>query len=167
MSSGNCDVEGSILKLIDRAISLSKSKKVVFIGSSKGGYGALNIGCRYPNSNIIVGAPQYLLGNYLVDSHMQPQIDFLLTDNPRYANQEELNGNLRNKIFKYRNNIDRLFLHYSDAEHTFGEHIQYLLKDIDKLGIDCECDICHYAKHNDVAYFFPKFLLDSLRKLGV
>lgn len=57
----NHAVETAVFELIDRCIAESRTlfKYIVFSGSSKGGYAALNFGIHYPNSVMVVAAPQY------------------------------------------------------------------------------------------------------------
>ena len=60
--NGTYSVENAVFELIDRYIKLVKPKKIIFFGSSKEGYAAINFGLRYPDSKMIVAAPQYYLG---------------------------------------------------------------------------------------------------------
>ena len=55
------DVQG----LINSICNKIKPKKEVYIGSSKGAYGALYFALDRKNTYVIAGAPQYMLGNYL------------------------------------------------------------------------------------------------------
>ena len=64
----NCgdEIEIATKKLISDIYSSCKAKKLLFCGSSKGGWAALNFMTSFPESIAIVGAPQYNLGNYLM-----------------------------------------------------------------------------------------------------
>ena len=127
-------------------------KNTIYVGSSKGGYAALYFGLDDENSDIIVGAPQYYLGKYLKDTH--PHIlEFII------GNTEEgikyLNNLLSNKISssKYKG---RIFIHYSTEEHTYEEHIQYLLRDLKENELCINVNESKYASHTDVSKYFPK-----------
>ena len=64
--SGTYSVEQAVRELIDRtAASFAVPCRLVFCGSSKGGYAALNFGLQYPASAMILAAPQYYLADYL------------------------------------------------------------------------------------------------------
>lgn len=61
-------VEKSVNKLIADFIEKINALKIIFCGSSKGGWAALNFGLQNKicfGKVIIVGAPQYYLGNYI------------------------------------------------------------------------------------------------------
>lgn len=57
----------------------------------------------------------------------------------------------------------KIFIHYSTQEHTYKEHIEQLIDDLHKKGYSIIEDIRDYSDHGDVKYYFPKFLLDSLK----
>lgn len=57
--NGTFSVENDVFELINNFISKLKPQSIVFIGSSKGGYAALNFGICFPSSNIIIASPQY------------------------------------------------------------------------------------------------------------
>lgn len=57
-----------VRELIDRVREQTGAKRLIFCGSSKGGYTALNFGLDYPGSYMVVGGPQYFLGQSLLDT---------------------------------------------------------------------------------------------------
>ena len=56
-----------------------------------------------------------------------------------------------------RKNV-KIYLHYSINEHTYAEHIQYLIRDLEKSGFQVFKDIKDYSKHEEVALYFPSYL---------
>jgi len=139
--------------------------KIVFIGSSKGGYSALNFAMNYKNAFAVVASPQYLLGNYLNCDIMKEQIIDIVgkvTD----EKIEFLNNRLRN-IIKERGKKNKpiIYIHYSDSEHTYFEHITFLLDDLKDAGITVFEDVHHYKEHGDLYKYYPRYLVDVVNKL--
>ena len=59
----------------------------------------------------------------------------------------------------------KIYLHYSTEEHTYEEHIKWLIDDFDKKGIDYEEDVCTYTNHSDVSLHFPNYLVSTLKSI--
>lgn len=148
--------------LIKKIISETNPQKIVFCGSSKGGYAALNFGLEYPDAYIIAGAPQYFLAAYL----RQGNIKTLEHIEGECSEEKDkiLNMRLREKIQAAKNKTTcRVFLHYSDREHTYDEHVKYLVKDLEDNGYQVEKDISDYENHGDISLYFPDFLKKKLQ----
>lgn len=96
----NHAVETAVFELIDRCIAESRTlfKYIVFSGSSKGGYAALNFGIHYPNSVMVVAAPQYFLGNYLDSEKFRPTLEEILGGPVTEKNKNALNHRLKQRI---------------------------------------------------------------------
>ena len=158
------DEEVATKALIQKVIDEQNPSKLVFCGSSKGGWAALNFGLQFEGSYIIVGGPQYLLANYLKPGS-ESRLQYILGE----LNEERetaLNNHLRSRIKDNPySGSQHIYLHYSDKEHTFIEHIQYLLKDLKECGYDLTEDIADYSDHSDIAYHFPTFMLDTLHTI--
>ena len=52
----------------------------------------------------------------------------------------------------------KVYLHYSNMEHTYKEHIQHLLADLEKQGIPVEQNVETYTVHAELKYYFPQYL---------
>lgn len=157
--NGDFKIEKTVKELISKVKSDLNINKVIYVGSSKGGYAALYFGLDDIESDIIVGAPQYYLGNYLRDIH--PHILKFIIGNEDDTGITCLNDLLYNKIMstKYKGKI---FMHYSSEEHTYEGHIKYLLKDFKEKDIYVDVDEAKYEKHSDVSKYFPKILLNKI-----
>ena len=59
----------------------------------------------------------------------------------------------------------RIYLHYSDSEHTYDEHIRYLCGDLTGKGYHFSQDIAHYKEHGEISLYFPEFLLRSVEDI--
>lgn len=165
-------IEEAVETLIQKKIIGKKYKKIVFIGSSKGGYAALNFGLRFSGSTLLIGAPQYRLGQFLIDpeNRLDETFRYITGQNISDATNtkiEYLDRYLGENIVKYREKADsiRIYLHYSNLEHTYKEHIGDMLLDLKKLGYKVEEDIGHYENHSEISLYFPNFLLKELEKI--
>lgn len=159
---GQYNVERLVHQLIQAFIDRLSPKKVLFIGSSKGGYGAINCGIEFPEAVIIAGAPQYRLGTYLDKPVNRPNlIDIIGAYTPE--NIEALDRRLEEKI---RENPlaggQTCYLHYSNREHTYEKHIRDLLRDLKASGITVYEDIADYPEHSDVGKYYPAFLSETI-----
>ena len=95
-------VEKATEELIKKIILATNSKKVIFCGSSKGGWAALNFGFyNYGVDNyIICGAPQFHLGEYI--KYFNATFSYLKNGKPDCEVIEELNDHLKNNIIPDR-----------------------------------------------------------------
>ena len=164
--NGTYSVENAVFELIDRYIKLVKPKKIIFFGSSKGGYAAINFGLRYPDSKIIVAAPQYYLGTYLDNYKWKGNLEEILGGSISADNKYQLDNRLKEKILsdKY-SKTQTVYLHYSDQEHTYEEHIADLISDLNRVGIDVRENIEKYTIHGELKYYFPAYLSESIKHI--
>lgn len=159
---GKYNVERLVHQLVQKFIDKLAPEKVLFIGSSKGGYGAINCGLEFPQAVIIAGAPQYRLGTYLNKPVNLPNLeDIVGTITPERI--ETLDHRLEEKI---RQNpyasTQTCYLHYSDREHTYEKHIRDLLRDLKASGVTVYEDVAEYPEHSDVGKFYPPFLSETV-----
>lgn len=160
-------LEKNVKTLIDTYIKKINVNNIFFVGSSKGGYAALNFGVMYDNSKMIVGAPQFWLGKFLLAPDNKTTLNSMVKDNESNAIEElneHLKRNLLNNIFYHS---QKIYIHYSDKEHTYMDHIIDLLKILNDKRYNVTSDIGHYKTHDDVSMYYPQFLLESLIKEGV
>lgn len=159
------DEEKATNALIDEIINDITPRKVVYCGSSKGGYAALNFGLQRENSYIITGAPQFFLASYLKASGNMHAYEHII-GTPSEEKDKYLDGYLRNRILndKYSDS-QRIYLHFSDKEHTYEEHVKYLIKEIRNKDIKCEYDISSYTNHSEISYYFPDYLREIISRI--
>lgn len=156
------DEETATRALIQKVMEELKPVKVVCCGSSKGGYAALNFGVEIPNSVMIVGAPQYFLTTYLLAGNMET-LNHILGEHTE-EKKKVIEHYLQNKLLKNPNvKTQKVFLHYSDKEHTYEEHITHMLKDMENAGYYIEKDVADYKNHSDVSYHFPDYLKKNVK----
>ncbi len=157
--NGTYSVEKAVFEMIDAYRKTCSPRKIIFIGSSKGAYAALNFGLQYPHSAVIAAAPQYFLGSYLAGGKWKPTLEEILGEPVSEGNKKQMDQRLGRIISKdpYAS-TQKVYLHYSNMEHTYKEHIQYLLADLEKQGIPVEQNVETYTVHAELKYYFPQYL---------
>ena len=162
---GKYNVERLVHVMVQDFVDRLKPECVIFMGSSKGGYGAINCGIEFENATIIAGAPQYRLGTYLDKPANRPNlIDIIGEYTPE--NIAALDVRLERKI---KSNTlaptQKLFLHYSNVEHTYEKHICAMRQDLIDSGIQYSEDVESYAEHGDVGKYFPNYLVKTVNEI--
>ena len=149
-------VSRAVKELLDKIIAETNPKTIFFGGSSKGAYASMYFGTMYDNVKIIMGAPQYRLGFYLTHDAYKDTFDFICGSNDKDTVSKELDLLLADAIDK--GTPREVYIHYSDAEHTYEEHIVYFLEKLNEKGYTVKSDVQHYETHGDVSMYFPEFL---------
>ncbi|PEH49528.1 YqiA/YcfP family alpha/beta fold hydrolase [Enterococcus faecium] len=163
--NGQFDVEKAVDDLIRKILRYGKYKKIIFVGSSKGGYAATYFGIKSKATDLVVGGNMYFLGNYLSDSPVKEPILKAMMGKTDDSVITKLNNLLKNRIEK-NDYLPNLYIHYSKKDHMYNEHIKYFLKDYKEAnGKIKSVDIADYKKHQEIKYYFPNFLLDSLSSI--
>lgn len=158
-------IEKDTQDLIDKIKNEFQIKHTIYTGSSKGGWCALNFGLNDKNADIIVGGCQYNLGTYFV---VLPNIrldNWLWGPNYSEMDVEILNGKIKEKIERGNSSNNRIHVHYSDKEHTYEEHIMYMLEDLRNNGFTYDEEVLHYEDHNDLVKYFPQYLIREVDKV--
>lgn len=157
--------EKAVLSLIESVTARLNCDRVIFCGSSKGGYSALNFGLQREGSYVVAGAPQYFLKTYLettgnidclnhITGERTPQKD----ETVEYYMQERI----RNNAFK---DTQHIYLNFSDQEHTFWEHVEHLVKELNDNNYHVECSIDKYTNHSDISLYFPDYLKKTVQMI--
>lgn len=151
--------------LIDAMIAMSTPRIVVFCGSSKGGYAALNFGLKRENAYIIAGGPQYFLADYLKGPGENCTYRHIVGEDSEEKTRV-INTYLQERI---RNNpfiaTQKIYIHYSTCEHTYSEHIYSMLEELKSSGYRVEEDVESYTNHSDISYFFPDYLKKTISEI--
>jgi hypothetical protein len=58
-----------------------------------------------------------------------------------------------------------IYLHYSDKEHTYPEHIVHLLAELRDNNVKVVQDVADYTNHSDISFYFPDFLSKTVKTL--
>lgn len=157
----------AVLELVEKTKSDLSIDRTFYVGSSKGGFASLYFGMRDKSSTIICGGPQYLLGDHFLrnERYMENTVPYILGKNFKEEDVKRLNDIVRDVIYTTKGNNCKIYLHYSDKEYTYRNHVKPLIQDLKANGIDFEEDVAHYEKHPEIAYFFPSFLVNTLKSV--
>lgn len=158
-------VEHAIRCLLKELGQIHQFERYIFVGSSKGGYAALNYGIEYPDATIVCAAPQYRLGYYLTYRKSPQLLHIIAGSDPSPEFLDALSRRLADKLAAAAEGFrGKIYLHYSDVEHTYAGHIQYLLQDLEKYHYHYDTDRKDYPSHDQVGLYFPEYLRKSLKE---
>lgn len=151
-----------IESLIKNIVRDLKINHILTVGSSKGGTSALFYGIRLKAEVAIIGAPQYYVGNYLNTEEHIPILEGIMGSGGGIGIEKAidiLNKFLPDTVKSSEKDHLTVYVHYSPFEHTYQEHIQFMIRDLKENGYHVieDSEYC-YEKHSDVAAFFPAFL---------
>lgn len=164
------NVEKCTYDLINQVISNCKKQlsrgalKLVFLGSSKGGYSALNYSFLISNVNVVIGAPQYYLGTYLDKEGTKENLRYLIGEISEEG-KERLNHRLQKRILSSQIKPETVYFHYSNVEHTYEKHVKDLLRDLKSAGVKIVEDVHTYPNHGGLKDFFPGFLQNTIKRI--
>lgn len=168
---GGEEVYRSTLALIAKIKADTRASKVIYCGSSKGGWAALKFGVGDSCGTVIAGSPQYLLGNYAIDEYEKDGQSNLLLPYLSHDLHEEkrinwLNGLVRQEIEQQSSDAS-VYLCYSVKEHTYAEHIKFLIDDLRAAGRPVSASEKPFVNHSDISLYFPEYLHSTLVALGL
>lgn len=162
-------VEKMVLELIDDITKENKIDKsnIIAAGSSKGGYAALYYAMKYNFGYSIVGAPQVLLGNYLLEETSKSySIAEYIAGNKDEEAKNYLNQIMSSIISQSRTNA-KLFIHIGKGEPHYRNHFLPLIEMLDQTEITYEVDIEDYETHDQVAEYYPSYLQNKIKEITV
>ncbi len=164
---GTYSVEKAVYDLIDRTAIKLNAQRIIFIGSSKGGYAAMNFGVRYPNASFVIASPQYYLGRYLrLPKKYQPILRDILEGEITEEKIQGLDHRLTDKLKSDPYGATQsLYIMYSVHEDVYEKHIRGLLEDAKAAGISVHEHRAAYEKHWQLKYYFPDYLRETLLKI--
>lgn len=154
-----------VINLLEKIIKETKPSKVIFIGSSKGGYSALFYSFFIKNVDVCIAAPQYHLGSYLNQMEDKRNLQSIIGEDITNEKIAALDRYFSDVIEKSSIVSNVVFIQYSNVEHTYEEHIKDLIYDLRKKEICIKEDIKSYPDHGDVVFYFPSFLKDTIKSI--
>ncbi len=149
-------IEKAVSQLIENVINkLGIDKRnVITAGTSKGGFAALYFAFKYELGNVVAGAPQTLLGNYL--SERKKSCFEYIAGNINESNINYLNSLLYDAV-NNSNNKPNVFLHVGKGEHHYSEHVIPFCEHLNDKQIPYELDVQDYNSHSVVGKYYPTF----------
>ncbi|MEK4554892.1 hypothetical protein [Jeotgalicoccus sp. FSL K6-3177] len=150
-------------------LSIDKSN-TIFIGSSKGGFGALYHGFLFGAGYIIAGGPTVLLGQQLSRFKERNSIPTSIFKN--------IIGEITNENIDWADNLMKNAIHNSKQPHPiikihvglwdtfYKNHVIPFMEIANQSGInDIELNIRPYRNHAELASHFPQFLIYNLNNI--
>ncbi|MDU4912103.1 heparinase II/III family protein [Clostridium baratii] len=161
------DVENSVSSLINSIIrNLDiRLKDIIMIGNSKGGYSSIYYGVKYNVGNIIVGAPQYYLGDFLLEQGKHMEVaQSICGEDKKETGKKFLNEIMENHLLN--NNIkSNILIHVGRGDYHYTKHIKPFINLLKSKNVYYRLDIGDYETHNELKQFFPIFLMDEISKI--
>lgn len=137
--------------LIDQVLAKGNYNKVITIGGSKGGTSAIYYGLKINSDLVFAGACQYRVGDYLAKHQYvtKPwQWEKVVGGEPTQEWIDILNQKLEKMIESHKNSRTIIKLIYSTEEHTYPEHLVYLIEKLDECNIQHDDHIESFTKHS-------------------
>lgn len=150
--------------LIDKILDDNNYKEIVMVGTSKGGASSIIFGLKYHASDIIAGACQYHLGDYLAVPAHEEIFNRMRGENSRERFIHVLNEVMPAIIKQNSNCKTVVHLVYSKKEHTYSMHIKDLIEDLKSNSIKVVEKEEFFENHNDVGYYFIPYVKRWINK---
>lgn len=154
-----------VLGLVEELNRVGKFKALYTMGTSKGGTCAIYFGLQLHANHVYAGACQYLIGDYLNKEDRKPILKGMLGDNYSQKDFDKLNDVVRMQIKEHQNTDTMIQLLFSKQEHTYKEHIEFLLADLNKWSVPYTIQIEQFEDHNNVGAYFIPFIKKEIKKL--
>lgn len=140
-------------------------KRLITLGSSKGGTCAIYFGLKFGASDIFSGACQYRVGTYLNADDRVPVFLAMMGTDAGEKEQAILDAKMPELINSCGNSTSIVHLLYSKEEHTYHDDIQYLIKDLDANKIKHIDKVEHFTDHGEVGKYFSPWVKEEIRKV--
>ena len=152
------------LSLIHHILGKKKYKKVVTMGTSKGGTAAIYYGLEINATEILAGACQYNLGNYLFSKEaFAPILAGMVGNNAGQREKDLLNSIMPLQLRKHAGGTSVIHLIYSKKEPTYEKHTVDLLKQLKECRYTVVEKEYEFANHDDVGIYFKQYLSDYMK----
>lgn len=137
-------------------------KRLITLGSSKGGTCAIYYGLIFGATDIYAGACQYRVGSYLNAEDRVPVFKAMMGAEAGKTEQERLDEVMPNHIYSHKDSSSVVHLLYSKEEHTYQDDIQYLINDLEKANIRYIEKIESFSEHSEVGKYFSPWIKKEL-----
>ena len=171
-------VETAVMSLIITIVKKYniKIEDVILQGSSKGGWMALYYAIKYRFGHVIAGGPQTKIGDFLMhEVEIIPDEELHFFSKVRVADyiagghEEEdidyLDNLLFDLLYDSPENFPDIHIHVGKGDFHYDKHITPFLNELDKNNINYQLDVEEYDDHNDLAIYYPKYLLKTLKSI--
>lgn len=148
--------------LLDLIMNNGQYERLTFVGSSKGGTCALYYGLKYQVDEIIAGACQFYIGDYVTketDSNVYFRMMGRSVDNEGISC---LNSVMENCISGFIGRLPHILILCSLQDSTYKNHIVPLMNCLHSNHISFEFVEAFYQRHSEVGHDFKKLLNERL-----
>lgn len=139
-------------------------ENVTLIGSSKGGYAALYYGIKYGFKNVIAGAPQTKLGNFVIDEAPHSDVAKVISGSSQEGDKIYLN-NLLYSLDCEITDFSNYFICIGDKDHHYNGHIKPFLAHIRNYGNELAVSEIRNSDHDDLKIYFKDYIFESLNQI--
>lgn len=162
----NSNYETEVVSLIQNIIRKYKinMNNVTLIGSSKGGTAALYFGLKYGYQNVISGAPQVKIGNFVLDEAPHESVGKVVSGGIDIGDKLFLNQKFDN-LDIFPGNYDNFHLCIGTKDHHLNGHIKPLINELNKKDVFLNITEIPNINHEDLKKYFKDFLYESLNKI--
>ncbi len=150
---------GAVQELIEYCREKSGCGSIIFTGSSKGGSAALIYGLSYPSDRVLIGSPQYRIGNYLcLNDYHRTLLEGMRGRMKTDAFIDKPNGIIEERIDKLDcSDCPEIEIVYSSNEAEFYD-IEALISKLTGKGVKLTLHDEKFACHSDIGEYFIKYL---------
>lgn len=150
------------ISLVQKVIGDTNPRNVLFCGSCKGGYAALNIGTRFENSVMIIGEPTYRIATEfkLAEDLLRYWMGDVTEKNIEYVDNY-LENQLNNNPYV---RSQKVFYFYSEKDEYVKLHTSALLKTFQDNTYAFEGEAAQFAAHADLGLFFSEYLKKKVQQ---
>lgn len=152
--------------LIESIIKKGSYKEIITLGGSKGGTAAIYYGLKNNVNLVFASACQYRVGDYLSRHQYTTkpwQWEKVVGGEPTKEWIDILDHKMDGMLESCKNSTTKVKLVYSTEEHTYPEHIVYLIQKLDECNIQHEDTIETFTSHSENGLYLKDVLLGYLQ----
>ncbi|WP_280166244.1 accessory Sec system protein Asp2 [Priestia aryabhattai] len=167
--NNNFSIETSVMSLIQYIMAKYGflNKNITAVGSSKGGFAALYYGIKYHFGEVIAGAPQSKLGDFLLEQAGHSNIAKYISGEGS-ADKQYLNQILFNLLEQPIDSAPNIRLYVGTWDYHHKSHVLPLYHQLKDRGYRVTLDLEDRANHKDLKGYFPLYLKRNLSEaLGI
>ena len=88
----------------------------------------------------------------------------MMGENAGKKEQEVLDSVMPNILKKHKDSRSHIHILYSKEEHTYEDHIKFMIEDLKKTNIPFTEVVEHFDDHNEVGRYFSPYILKHIKQ---
>lgn len=161
--NGEIHPQNLVRSLIKRITCEKKYKKIITVGSSKGGTCAIYFGLEFNANEIYSGACQYNLGSYLHREDHEDIFKGMMGENAGDVEARILNETMPEQIKKYSNANSLIHIVYSKQDLTYERQLVDLMNCLKQNNVSYIEKEYFFENHDEIGIYFIKYLNERLK----